>query len=64
MHITRQIPISITGSAIIDSKSESGLERNTEREKLEKKTEKLTTFAQMQTFIYLYIIITVRSGTT
>lgn len=25
------------GSAIIDSKSESGLERNTEREKLEKK---------------------------
>lgn len=52
------------GSAIIDSKSESGLERNTEREKLKKKTEKLTTFAQMQTFIYLYIIITVRSGTT
>lgn len=63
MHITRQIPISITGSAIIDSKSESGLERNRER-KVGKKTEKLTTFAQMQTFIYLYIIITVRSGTT
>lgn len=50
----RQIPISITGSAIIDSKSESGLERNTEREKLKKnwKANKICTDADFYLSVY------------